>query len=274
MAAVPQPQSAGGRRRPPARRWTLRRALDLLLFRTYADLKAEVERTYLGFLWWVLEPLMFMAVFYYVFGVLRGVGGVSYVAMLLVGLVVWQWVKSGISHASDAIGNSLFLMRQVYIPAALVPLMVIATDTVKFLFVLAVLLVSLVLMGIPPTLAWLQLVPILLVALLLIAGAGLLCAAWCPLFPDLRFVVETLLLLLMFLSGVFFDRSDIPAGLQDWFFLNPVAVVLDAAREALLAGAWVDVPRLAYAAAVGALLCGLAGVSLHVLQRRFPKLSD
>jgi len=72
-----------------ARRWTLCRALDLLLFRTYADLKVEVERIYFGFLWWVLESLMFMAVFYYVFGVLCGVGGVFYVVMLLVGLVVW-----------------------------------------------------------------------------------------------------------------------------------------------------------------------------------------
>jgi len=162
----------------------------------------------------------------------------------------------------------------VYISVALVLLMVIVIDTVKFLFVLVVLLVLLVLMGISSTLVWFQLVPILLVVLLLIAGAGLLCAAWCSLFPDLCFVVEILLLLLMFLSGVFFDRSDILAGLQDWFFLNPVAVVLDAAREALLVGVWVDVLWLAYAVAVGALLCGLAGVLLHVLQCRFPKLSD
>ena len=127
----PADGAALAEQRRPRARWSTRRVVDLLAFRTYADLRAEVERTYLGFLWWVLEPLLFMAVFYYVFGVMRGAGGVPYVAMLLVGLVVWQWVKSGISHSADSINNSLFLMRQVHLPAPLVPLMVISTDSVR-----------------------------------------------------------------------------------------------------------------------------------------------
>lgn len=154
------------------KRWSLRRVYDLVVFRTYADLRAEVERTYLGFIWWVLEPLMFMLVFYFVFGTMRGNSGSAYVAMLLVGLVFWQWIKSGISHATDSINNSLFLMRQVYVPAALVPLMVIVTDSVKFLFVLLVLIVTLVLMGYAPGITWLQLPLILLVSVTFIIGVG------------------------------------------------------------------------------------------------------
>lgn len=251
----------------------MRRVIDLLAFRTYADLRSEVERTYLGFLWWVLEPLMFMAVFYYVFGVLRGNGGIAYVAMLLVGLVLWQWIKSGISHSADSINNALFLMRQVSLPAALVPLMVICTDTVKFAFVLVILLVSLWLMGYPPTAAWLQLPLVLLSALVFIVGTGMLVAAWCPIFPDLKFVIETLLLLLMFLSGVFFGREEIPAVMQGWFFMNPVAVVLDAAREALLHGRAVDFGRLGWACALGGMMCAAGVMSARLLQRRYPKLS-
>lgn len=254
-------------------RWSARRVYDLLVFRTYADLRAEVERTYLGFMWWILEPLLFMAVFYYVFGVLRGTGGVAYVAMLLVGLVMWQWIKSGISHSADSINNSLFLMRQVHLPAALVPLLVISTDTVKFAFVLTILLVALWCMGYPPGREWLQLPVVLAVTLVLIVGAGTLVAAWCPLFPDLKFVVETLLMLLMFLSGVFFGRDDIPAQMQPWFFLNPVAVVIDAARSILLQQESVDAGRLAMALLLGATLCAGGIASARLLQRRYPKLS-
>lgn len=263
-------RSSAARSRP---RWSARRVYDLIVFRTYADLRAEVERTYLGFLWWIFEPLMFMAVFYYVFGVLRGTGGVEYVAMLLVGLVFWQWIKSGISHSSDSITHSLFLMRQVRLPAALVPLMVISTDTVKFVFVLTILLIALWVLGYPPTLSWLQLPLILFTALLLIVGAGTLIAAWCPLFPDLKFVVETLLLLMMFLSGVFFSRTEVPEVMRAWFFLNPVAVILDGARQALLHDAAVDAVRLCIAASVGAVLCVAGVASANALQRRYPKLS-
>jgi lipopolysaccharide transport system permease protein len=267
------PTGAAAELRRRRARWSARRVWDLVVFRTYADLRAEVDRTYLGFLWWILEPLMFMAVFYYVFGVLRGTGGVEYVAMLLVGLVMWQWIKSGISHSSDSINNSLFLMRQVHLPAALVPLLVISTDTVKFAFVLTILLVALWLMGFPPSIAWFQLPIVLLVAFSLIVGAGTLIAAWCPLFPDLKFVVETFLLLLMFLSGVFFDRSDIPEVMQAWFFLNPIALVLDAARQCLLDRAGVDPLPLASAFAFGLLLWVMGVSSARVLQRRYPKLS-
>jgi lipopolysaccharide transport system permease protein len=216
---------------------------------------------------------MFVAVFYYVFGVLRGAGGSDYVATLLVGLVLWQWIRSGIAHSSDSITHSLFLMRQIRIPAALVPLFVISTDTVKFAFVLTILLISLWIMGYPPALTWLQLPIVLVAGLLLIVGAGTLVAAWCPLFPDLKFVVETMLLLLMFLSGVFFTREEVPPAMQEWFFANPVAVILDAAREALLHHGTVNHLRVGYAIAVGGALAVGGIASARLLQRRYPKLS-
>lgn len=42
---------------------TLFRYSELIIYKTYADLKAETERTYLGFLWWIFEPLLYMSVF-------------------------------------------------------------------------------------------------------------------------------------------------------------------------------------------------------------------
>jgi lipopolysaccharide transport system permease protein len=267
-------ESAPNARPPRSRaRWSARRVFDLLVFRTYADLRAEVERTYLGFVWWVLEPLMFMAVFYVVFGVMRGVGGVEYIAMLLAGLVMWQWIKSGISHSTDSINNSLFLMRQVHVPAVLVPLMTIATDTVKFVFVLVVLLVAISFMGYPPHATWIQLPLVLLVALVVTIGAGTIAAAWCPLFPDLGIIIETLLLLLMFVSGVFFSRDEIPEAMQGWFFLNPVAVIIDSFRQVVLWHEWVRFDRLGVALLVGLGMCAAGWVSANALQRRYPKLS-
>lgn len=96
---------------------------------------------------------------------------------------------------------------------------------------------------------------------------------WCPLFPDLRFVVETVLLLLMFMSGVFFGRDEIPANIQDWFFLNPIAVIIDSARQVMLHGQWAALDQLAIAFLEGLALCAVAAWCAGMLQRRYPKLS-
>lgn len=244
----------------------------MLLYRVYAELKSEADRTYLGFLWWLLEPIMFMGAFYLVFGVMLGHGGDGYVAMLLVGLVVWQWVRSSVAHATDAITNSVYLLRQVYIPSALFPMVVVVSDFTKLMIVLLALLTALPWLDYMPNLAWLQLPLALVAGLLLISGASIFLAAWGPLFPDLRFIVETGLLLLMFVSGVFFPSEEVPPTMREWFYLNPVALLIELVRGALLHARSMDASGLVYVSAWGAAMLVMGVVSTRLLQRRYTKI--
>ena len=66
-----------------------RHLLDLIFFSTYAELRAERSRSYLGLIWWVLEPAMMMAVFWLVFGVILKSDVPDYVPFLLIGFTVW-----------------------------------------------------------------------------------------------------------------------------------------------------------------------------------------
>ena len=63
----------------------LARYIELILYKTYADLRAETERTYLGFLWWIFEPVLYMTVFYVFFGLLLGHKTDDFVPFLLIG---------------------------------------------------------------------------------------------------------------------------------------------------------------------------------------------
>jgi lipopolysaccharide transport system permease protein len=64
-----------------------RHYLDLVRYRAYVDLKSESARSYLGMLWWILDPLMYLAIYYLVFGVVLQRGGEGFVGFLLCGLV-------------------------------------------------------------------------------------------------------------------------------------------------------------------------------------------
>jgi lipopolysaccharide transport system permease protein len=117
--------------------------LELILFSTYAELRAERARSYLGLLWWVIEPAMNMATFYLVFAVIFKTGSPDYVPFLLIGLTLWQWFKSCISHGGYSIWQQLPLIRQVKLPLQVFPSVQILTDTVKFLCILVLLLIVL-----------------------------------------------------------------------------------------------------------------------------------
>ena len=92
------------------------RIKDIIYFKTYAELKAESHRYYLGILWWLIEPIIYMLVFYFVFGVLFQRGTEDFVPFLLTGLVFWHWFQSTVMQSADTISANRFLLNQVFVP--------------------------------------------------------------------------------------------------------------------------------------------------------------
>jgi lipopolysaccharide transport system permease protein len=247
--------------------------LELIRFSTYAELRAERSRSYLGLVWWIAEPAMMMAAFWLVFDVILKTGGPDYLPFLLVGLTLWQWMKSCITHGGYAIWGNLGLIRQVHIPVLVFPIVQMLADTIKFLYIFALLLVILWMAGYAPNITYLALPVVFAVTLLFSAGAGFLMAAVIPLIPDLRFVIEQILTVVMFLSGVVFALDSVPPPLHDLFALNPVATLLDATRGILMHGRWPDWIALLKVSLISVLVCAVGvGVVLR-LAPRYPKLA-
>jgi lipopolysaccharide transport system permease protein len=214
--------------------------LELIWFSTYAELRAERARSYLGLAWWIIEPAMNMATYYLVFAIVLRTSQADYIPFLLVGLTLWQWFKSCVSHGGYAIWQGLPLIRQVKVPAQVFPSVQILADTVKFVFILALLLVILWGYGYPPNRAYLALPVVLLVELIFAAGAAYIVAALMPFVPDLRFVIEQVLTVMMFLSGIVFSLESVPEPMRAWFALNPIATLVDAGRGILMHAQWPD----------------------------------
>lgn len=248
--------------------------IELVLFSTYAELRAEAARSYLGLIWWVLEPAMMMAAFWLVFDVILKTGGPDYVPFLLIGMTLWQWMKSCITHGGYAIWSALPMVRQVRLPPLVFPLIAMLSDTVKFFFIFLLLVMILWAMGYPPNAAYWALPILFLAVFLAAAGAGFVVAALVPLVPDLRFVIEQVLLVVMFLSGVIFPLDKVPEHLKWVMELNPVAVVMDDARGILMHGHlpnWIGFGKVCLIAVV---LCAAGMLVVRHLAPRYPKLAS
>jgi len=245
----------------------LQHYISLIVYKAQADLLAEARRGYLGMLWWIVEPVLYMAAFYVVFVVVFKRGGDHAIAFLLIGLIVWKWFGSAVPMCANALVANKGLIRQVYLPKWVLPLMVIATQSVKFFTVFALLLLFLALTGIPLSVHVLALLPVMIVQCCLILAVGSILAAITPFLPDLKLVVENGMLLLFFVSGIFFDVSSVPEDVRGYLYLNPMLGVIDSYRDILLADAWPDWGLLTII-----LACSLAGMAMgFVLLRYFDR---
>ncbi|HEU5399190.1 MAG TPA: ABC transporter permease [Gammaproteobacteria bacterium] len=248
------------------------RYLDLVIYKGIADLNTEASRAYIGFVWWVLEPLLYMGAFYIAFGLgLRG-GGIGMLLFLLCGLVPWKWFSSAVSNGSHTIQSNIGLIQQIYLPKYILPGIVLVTTGVKFLIILALLLVLAVGLGHGPALPWLA-IPVLVLAELVFALAtASLAGAVVPLVPDLGLIIDNGLIVMMFLSGIFFSVKTLTPTARILIEINPMVTIIGGFRDVLIDHHWPDWGGLGYTFLVSAGIYAVAYAIMRHFDRVYPKV--
>lgn len=248
------------------------RTLDLIVYKTYADMRSESERTYLGFAWWLIEPVINMVIYYVVFGLfLRRGRGADFAFFLLVGMMTFRWFQGAVRLGSVSLIANAGLMRLVYLPKIVFPSVAILTMTVKFLVAFVILVVLLAVFGFPVTTAYLGLPGVLLVELLLILAVTYVIASVLPFVPDFWVAIDNGLTMLFFLSGIFFAGSSLPEEYQAYFYLNPMAHIVESYRAILLEGSWPAVKPLLWTSAGAILTIGAGAKLLGHFDRLYPR---
>lgn len=245
---------------------------DLVIQKARAGLRAEASRGYLGVLWWIIEPLMYMSIFYVVFAHLFRRGDANFIMFLLTGLISWKWFHATVATGASSLLTNVGLMNQVYLPKIIFPLTIVAINTFKFLIILTILLILLQFTSARVTWAWMLLPVLVLTQLLLIVAVTSLLAAIMPFFPDLKVILDNVLMMLLFLSGVFFDINKMPESVQGYFWLNPMALMIALYRKVLIEGAQPDWLQLSGILVFSAVLLIFAVRLFHRFDRVYPKI--
>ncbi len=235
--------------------------IELIFVKAWAEIRSEVSRAYIGFIWWFLEPLLYMGAFYVLFGIGLRQGGDNFLFFLLCGLVPWKWFSSTLNSGSRSIVANAGLINQVYLPKYVFPLIVVVINTFKFTLVFPVLLLILILSGFELSNTWWSLLPVLAIQLMMVASCTCLLSCLVPYLPDLRYVIDNGMLLLMFLSGVFFSIDAMAPEIRSILLLNPIALLLECYREILLEGSMPNLNDLAYVIFIS-FLTGISAVFL------------
>ena len=254
---------------------------DLLAALVSAELRASSAGMRLGSLWWVLDPILMMLVYWLVLDVLLGRGREAYQpfpVFLLVGLVVFKHVASGIERSITVLRTKEALIKAAAFPTMVLPVAAVLTGLVHFLFGLViVVVVSLFWRGEQHSgsyAALLQLVPLVAFQTMLVVGLAMAISAIGVVVQDLRAVTTHVMRVAFWLSpclyGLDLVREVAEARLGDaagpvlatYLALNPIAVLNTAYREAIFYGQ--GVPLWAWGTlAAQAGVCLLAGIAIY-----------
>lgn len=203
----------------------------------------------LGQVWQVLTPLLNVAVYFFIFGVLlntdRGVPP-PYISFLVTGVFVFTFTQRSFIIASRVMNDSLPLIRVLHFPRACLPLGYILIELQQLIISFAVLFVIVLSFGHNPvTWYWLLIIPALVLQTLFNVGGGLILARWGAGFDDVSQLLPFLVRTWMYVSGVLFSIQGLQllganAPLKDHptitylLQINPAAVFITLIRNALL----------------------------------------
>jgi ABC-2 type transport system permease protein len=210
---------------------------ELLVAFARTELKVKYKNSVLGFAWSMLNPALYLVVFYVVFQLILGSGIPNFPIFLLSGLLVWNLFSTGVSAATGSVVGHAGLVRKVAFPREVLPIASVGAALVHFFLQAIVLFGALVLFRYHVSLAYFPLLPVALLALLLFSAAlGLLLAALNVQLRDTAHFVELAMLAWFWMTPIVYPYATVAGklGSDAWLYLlNPVTDIVLTFQRAL-----------------------------------------
>ncbi len=219
---------------PGGWRRTLIYQRDLLRELVLREMRMQYKHSFMGFAWSLLNPLMHLLVFYFIFRVVLTLDMQRFSSHVFIGLLSWEWLQGGLTQAANAITGNRELVRRPGFNLAILPIVTNITRMMDFIFSLPVLMVILLIehAHFGPRLL---LLPFLMaLQFLLILGFSYLVASTNVLFRDTQHLLAVILRLFFFLTPIFYEASMLPDRYGSLYRINPMVAMVEAYRAVLM----------------------------------------
>lgn len=243
-------------------------ARELLFTWVIRDFKVRYSQSILGAAWAILQPLSLMVVYSVIFSVFIRVptDGIPYPVFAYTALLPWTFFANSLSFAIPSLVSNMNLVSKIYFPREILPLSAIMVCMVDFLIASSIFILLLLFYRVPVGPVILLVPLVLLIQVILTFGISLLASAINVFYRDVRFVIPLALQIWMYLSPIIYPVNLVPERFRSFYFLNPMAVLIDTYRRTILFNQMPDWQYLGLAA--------LVSVSLTIVAYRYFKRAE
>lgn len=220
-----------------ARCYGLYKYKDLLEQLVMRDVKLKYRRSFLGYLWSLLNPLMLMLVLVVIFSNLFRFDIPNFPAYLLAGNTLFSFMSEATNMAVFSIVGNAALIKKTYVPKYIFPLSRITSSLVNMVFSLGALIIVVVATHVDIS-AWILLSPLVVLEVYVFSlGLGLFLSAAAVFFRDVQYLWGILLTMWTYLTPLFYPVSIIPEKYQ-WLYCNcnPMYIYIEQFRSLVLNG--------------------------------------
>ena len=242
----------------------IRRNHEYILYYAWIMLKQRVAGSYLGFLWLLIQPLMFMLIYTFVVTVIFQNDIPNFNIFVLIGLNAWNLISRTIMASSTAIIRNKAIFEQVYFHKFVYPTIYMVSYVYEFLIATSLVLAMMAFAGVPFTWHLIEIIPVLLVTMLFSLGCGLIVAHIGVYLFDLSNILEFTLRFLFFLSPIMWSYEHFDFDLMWLLRLSPISVILGSFRSCILYG---TSPVYLYLLGLGALSCIMIKIGYELISK-------
>ena len=217
---------------------------DLKKYRRYifysaqAQLKNEVAGSFLNWLWWILDPLLFMLVYTFVYSIVFGRSQDYLCSFIFLGYSAWQFFDRTVKASVKLVKKYKSVLSKVYLPKFILILASMLVNGFKLLISMGLIIITMLLYRVPPSPTMLWIFPLLLLLFLLSFGFSCFLLHFGVFFEDLANIVNVALRLLFYMSGIFYNPEKQLTGIVRYLMirLNPTCYIITQLRNTQLYG--------------------------------------
>lgn len=211
------------------------------------ELKEQYAGSGLGAAWSILQPLLFILLYWWVFSTIMRVkfpptsalADTPFIAFLLSALLPWFAFQEGLIRATNAIVNRRDMVRKVHFPVQVFPL---AAATAAFVIhatsFLIFISIFMLWRGEFSLTTWLATLLLLSLQLSITFGLGLLLATLTVYLRDIQQVLSLLLTIFFYTTPILYPITQVPLQFHSLLYLNPFTGLAESYHDAVLLGLW------------------------------------
>lgn len=247
------------------------------------QIKVKYKHPVLGFLWALLIPLLLSLVFMVVFSriIKIPISNYPFFIFLITALFPWNFLSLSVSEATMSILEGGELIKKVYFPREIIPISIVLTNLINFIFTCVVIIFFLIIFRIKITILLLFLPLIILLQTFLISGIVLMVSCLQVRYRDIKYAIEVLLLLWFYLTPIFYPINlvaNISERFLRFYLLNPLTELVTLYRFVFLPDYIYQIPAtisIYHLIFVCIFLCvGIFYLGLLVFRKYAPDFAD
>lgn len=214
------------------------------------EMKSANRNNYLGILWEIINPMIQIAIYWFVFGygIFRSVdrpnvmvNGVEipYFSWMLSGIVVWFFISQSITMGSKSVYSRIKMVSKMSFPMSVIPTYVIFAKFYQHLMLLVIVLLIFQFMGYPISMYYLQLPYMMLATIVFLVALSLVTSTISTIVRDFQMVIQSLVRILIYVSPFLWPPYKLePEIVPTLMQLNPIYYLAEGYRATILGLDW------------------------------------